>query len=153
MDNLKSNNVEVGRKTYENVERTPMVCVVGEELADETLRILRKEKLFPKKSRWLIAMKIADLANEFADTIEYANSLNASTISLATERMEEQEKAWALLKTLNRAMERARRVNDFEPENIKNWARLYNQEAKLLSGWKASEKKRLSMLIEKINKQ
>ena len=44
-----------------------MVVVVAQNLYDETLRLLCKEELFPKKSRWLMAQEVAQTANRFLD--------------------------------------------------------------------------------------
>jgi hypothetical protein len=124
-----------------------MVVVVAQNLYDETLRLLCKEELFPKKSRWLMAQEIAKTANRFLDLVVYANGIIVDTPELAKERHNAQRRAVALCKTLNSGMERARRHYKFSADYLKNWAHIYNHEKKLLTGWISSDKKRYGNLL------
>ena len=124
-----------------------MVVVVAQKLYDETLRLLCKEDLFPKKSRWLMGQDIARVANQFLDMVVYANGIIVDTPELAKERHNAQRRAFALCKTLNSGIERARRHYKFSADNLKNWAHIYNHEKKLLTGWISSDKKRYSNLL------
>jgi len=124
-----------------------MVVVVAQGLYDETLRLLCKEELFPKKSRWLMAQEIAKTANRFLDMVNYANGIIVDTSELAKERHNAQRRAVALCKTLNSGMERARRHYKFSADYLKNWAHIYNHEKKLLTGWISSDKKRYGNLL------
>lgn len=124
-----------------------MVVVVAQNLYDETLRLLCKEELFPKKSRWLMAQEIAKTANRFLDMVNYANGIIVDTPELAKERHNAQRRAVALCKTLNSGMERARRHYKFSADYLKNWAHIYNHEKKLLTGWISSDKKRYGNLL------
>lgn len=124
-----------------------MVVVVAQNLYDETLRLLCKEELFPKKSRWLMAQEIAKTANRFLDMVNYANGIIVDTPELAKERHNAQRRAVALCKTLNSGMERARRHYKFSADYLKNWAHIYNYEKKLLTGWISSDKKRYGNLL------
>lgn len=124
-----------------------MVVVVAQNLYDETLRLLCKEELFPKKSRWLMAQEVAQTANRFLDLVVYANGIIVDTPELAKERHNAQRRAVALCKTLNSGMERARRHYKFSADYLKNWAHIYNHEKKLLTGWISSDKKRYGNLL------
>ena len=124
-----------------------MVVVVAQNLYDETLRLLCKEELFPKKSRWLMAQEIAKTANRFLDMVNYANGIIVDTPELAKERHNAQRRAVALCKTLNSGMERARRHYNFSADYLKNWTHIYNHEKKLLTGWISSDKKRYGNLL------
>ena len=124
-----------------------MVVVVAQKLYDETLRLLCKEELFPKKSRWLMGQDIARVANQFLDMVVYANGIIVDTPELAKERHNAQRRAFALCKTLNSGIERARRHYKFSADYLKNWAHTYNHEKKLLTGWISSDKKRYSNLL------
>ncbi len=124
-----------------------MVVVVAQDLLDETLRLLCKEELFPKKSRWLMGQDIARVANQFLDMVVYANGIIVDTPELAKERHNAQRRAVALCKTLNSGMERARRHYKFSADYLKNWAHIYNHEKKLLTGWISSDKKRYGNLL------
>ena len=124
-----------------------MVVVVAQNLYDETLRLLCKEELFPKKSRWLMAQEIAKTANRFLDMVNYANGIIVDTPELAKERHNAQRRAVALCKTLNSGMERARRHYKFSADYLKNWAHIYNHEKKHLTGWISSDKKRYGNLL------
>lgn len=46
-----------GSEKEKKYKSEAMVVVVAQDLYDETLRLLCKEELFPKKSRWLFARK------------------------------------------------------------------------------------------------
>ena len=124
-----------------------MVVVVAQDLYDETLRLLCKEELFPKKSRWLFAQDIAKTANRFLDLVVYANGIIVDTPELALERHNAQRRAVAWCKALNSGMERARRHYNFSADYLKNWTHIYNHEKKLLTGWISSDKKRYGNLL------
>ena len=124
-----------------------MVVVVAQGLCDETLRLLCKEELFPKKSRWLMAQEIAKVANQFLDLVVYANGIIVDTPGLALERHNAQRRAVAWCKALNSGMERARRHYSFSADYLQNWAHIYNHEMKLLTGWISSDKKRYGSLL------
>jgi hypothetical protein len=131
-------------KTYKS---ELMVVVVAQDLVDETLRLLCKEELFPKKSRWLMAQEIAKTANRFLNWVVYANGIVVDTPELASERHNAQRRAVAWCKALNSGMEGARRHYKFSADYLKNWAHIYNHEKKLLTAWISSDKKRYGNLL------
>ena len=55
------------------------VITLGDELTVYTLRMLCNENIFPKKSRWLLAGKIADLMNEFHQNLHVGNDIFVAT--------------------------------------------------------------------------
>lgn len=124
-----------------------MAEVNAQDFFDEVLRLLSKEELFPKKSRWQMAEKIADNANDFLDTVCYANNIIADTPDLAVERHNAQRKAFALCKVVNSGLERARRHYKFNPDYLKNVMRLYNSQKALLTSWISYDKKRFEKLF------
>lgn len=122
-----------GKETPE--EKTLMVLVVAQELYDETLRLLCKEDLFPKRSRWLMAKDIAEMAGRFLDMGRYANGIKADTPELARKRHNAQREAVALLYALDGKMEAAKRHYQIDADRLKNWAHLYNHDMKLFKAW------------------
>lgn len=117
------------------------------ELCGYTLKFINREGIFPKRSRWMMAEKIADLVNNFYDAVNIANETNVTTASEAEFRMLHITEAIAYLNALDSKMNFAVDVFDINPDLLDFWASLMNQEKKLLSGWKSSEKRKYSHLL------
>ena len=73
------------------------VITLGDELTVYTLRMLCNENIFPKKSRWLLAGKIADLMNEFHQNLHVGNDIFVATEEDAHERHLRQTRAYSAL--------------------------------------------------------
>lgn len=112
------------------------------EVTEHTLRILSNEKYFKKRQRWILAGKIADLINDFFDSVNIANTINVKTASDAKTRAHYQSLAIAQLKTVSRKMDMAISVLGMDVNEIHGWTSNVNHELKLLSAWKASDEKR-----------
>lgn len=105
-------------------ESTIKVISQGDKIVEYTLRLLCNEKLFPKKSRWLIAGKIADLMNEFHQSLHIANDIYVATPEDAKERHLRQTKAYAALYTSASVMRMAQSVLQFDTDRLDYWAGL-----------------------------
>ncbi len=73
------------RDRYKKQSRKPETPSLRESayLTDAIFRKLQNEKVFPRRSRWLMSGKIADLANDYMDAIIEANDPKVQTEDLA----------------------------------------------------------------------
>ena len=69
-----------------------------DEIVKRTLEVLCKEDVFPKRSRWLMAYKIADLINDFHGFVQIANEIEVRSHAEFVERHKYQTLAIAFLK-------------------------------------------------------
>ena len=113
-----------------------------DELTDWLLRKLCNEKYFPKRSRWLIAGKIADLANDFSINVFRANEIRVVTPQERDARHYYQTMAMANLMTLDVKVNQAQRILDISPDSLEHYARLVNDCRALLMAWMNSDEKR-----------
>lgn len=113
-----------------------------DELTDWLLRKLCNEQVFPKRSRWLIAGKIADLVNDFSVNVFRANEIRAITPQERDARHYYQTLALADLMTLDVKVNQAQRILDISPEALHHYAVLANDCRTLLMAWMNSDEKR-----------
>lgn len=114
----------------------------GGELAKKVLDKLCKEKVFPKRSRWVIAKKIADLAVDFYSAIEEANGIKVITQGERDERHKAQTLAMAKLKSLDGALNLAMDVLSINPDYLDEISELEKTCERVIQGWINSEIKR-----------
>ncbi|MBR3278700.1 MAG: hypothetical protein IKG01_07400 [Lachnospiraceae bacterium] len=111
-------------------------------LVERILRKLCQEKVFPKRSRWVIAQKIADTANEYLTAVIEANDPKVQTEELRERRFTLQQIALGKLSALDVLINMAIRVLSLKPENFKDIADRIITCEKLLKAWIASDEKR-----------
>lgn len=70
-------------------------------LAEEIIRLVNKEDLFPKRSRWIMANR---LVNDSLDCLDYISSANDQPLG-SSERIKFQCLAKAKLKNINRLLD------------------------------------------------
>lgn len=113
-----------------------------DELVDWLLRKLCNDKIFPKRSRWLIAGKIADLTNDFSINVFRANEIKVVTAQERDMRHYYQTMAVADLMALDVKVNQAQRILDISPEALHHYAELANDCRTLLLAWINSDNKR-----------
>ena len=109
------------------------------------MRKLCTEDLFPKRSRWLISGKIADLLNDYMIYVVKANEIKVVTQQERDDRHRLQTLAVATLQTLDVKINQAQRILDIEPEKMKYWGVLCNDCRNLLLAWMNSDNKRYGL--------
>lgn len=122
------------------------VISLGDELVVYTLRMVCNENIFPKKSRWVIAGKIADLINEFHQNLHIANDIFVNAPEDARERHLRQTVAHATLYTSASVMRMAQAVFKFDANKLDHWAGMCVEELKLLKAWQKNDDKRYSVV-------
>ena len=127
-------------------KETIKVINLANDLSAYTLRLLCNENLFPKRSRWIIAGKIADLVNDFHSSIHTANEIRVSTKAEAEDRHRYQTLAMAQLQAIEEKIELAKAVLDFDVDRLDHWAGMWLEEEKLLRSWISKDQKRYSGL-------
>ena len=123
-------------------EKTTLeVIVSAQEWTDEVFRLLNKEKLFPKRSRWLGAQDLAKECNKLLSLMRYANRLPTDIQTTMEER------TLAVWKAVGTASAIAGMINDvvrrfgLDADEFKNSVRLYNMMMPRLVKWAESHNK------------
>ena len=112
------------------------------ELAKKVLDKLCKEKVFPKRSRWIIAKKIADLTVDFHSSVHKANAIKVVTQVERDERHKAQTLALANLSALDAELNLAMDVLNINPDDLGDIAELEKTCERVIQGWINSEIKR-----------
>lgn len=97
-----------------------------DEIVKRTLEVLCKEDVFPKRSRWLMAYKIADLINDFHGFVQIANEIEVRSHAEFVERHKYQTLAIAFLKASDVKMTLAVDVMKASANKLEFWAGQYN---------------------------
>ena len=112
------------------------------ELAKKVLDKLCKEKVFPKRSRWIIAKKIADLTVDFHSSVHKANAIKVVTQVERDERHKAQTLALANLSALDAELNLAMDVLSINPDDLGDIAELEKTCERVIQGWINAEIKR-----------
>ena len=112
------------------------------ELATKLLNKLCSEKVFPRRSRWLIAKKIADLTVEFHSAVHYANGIKVATQGERDERHKAQTLALAKLYAVDAELTVAMDVLSIDPDDLGEIAELEKTCERVIQGWINAEIKR-----------
>lgn len=124
------------------------VLVLAQDMTDEVYRLLTKQitvtnengekqkiELFPKRTRWLTGVRLAEKCDELLDLIRDANALPTNVPSLMTKRTEEAFEAYATAKKIAGSINDVQRRQHLSLDYFKNWARLYNIMLPALKSW------------------
>ena len=130
------NRIEPDQKT--RVERET------DKLTGETLRAMCREKVIPKKMRWIIGQKIADLVNDFHTSVNIANGIKVRSRDEFVERHKFQTLALAYLKATDTKMTLALDVMELNADYFETWAGQYNETLRQIQGWLTKDEKRYS---------
>ena len=130
-----------------NIQGEMQVIKLGRTITADILQLVGNEKNFKKHRRWVMAGKIADLANDFFMALETANEIPVTQKVDAEERHRHQILAVARLKTLTKMLDLAVDVEGLDVDRIGNLISSCNDELKLLSGWKSKDETRYSKLL------
>ena len=130
------NRIEPDQKT--RVERET------DKLTGETLRAMCREKVIPKKMRWIIGQKIADLVNDFHTSVNIANGIKVRSHDEFVERHKFQTLALAYLKATDAKMTLALDVMELNADYFETWAGQYNETLRQIQGWLTKDEKRYS---------
>lgn len=122
------------------------VVILANDLTAYTLRLLCNEELFSKRSRWLLAGKLADTINDFHTAVHTANELRVTTAAEAADRHRLQTRSLAYLYAAEAKMELAADVLQLDVDRLDHWSGMVNDEIKLLTGWMSKDAKRYSDL-------
>ena len=112
------------------------------ERAKKVLDKLCKEKVFPKRSRWIIAKKIADLTVDFHSSVHKANAIKVVTQVERDERHKAQTLALANLSALDAELNLAMDVLNINPDDLGDIAELEKTCERVIQGWINAEIKR-----------
>ena len=94
-----------------------------------------REKVFPKRTRWVIGGKIADIVNDYHTVVMTANGIKVTTREEFIERHRLQTLAIAHLYALNVKMGLAQVVLSINPDGMNHWATLWNNADRCTKAW------------------
>lgn len=137
---------KISRRDRTKIEPTLKTRVEREtdNITRETLKAICRENVIPKRMRWLIGQKIADLINDFHTAVNVANEIKVSSHAEFVERHKYQTLAIAYLKAADVKMTLALDVLDLNADYLDRWAGQYNCTLKQIQGWLNSDTKRYS---------
>ena len=115
-----------------------------DNITKETLKAICRENVIPKRMRWLVGQKIADLINDFHTCVNVANEIKVKSHAEFVERHKYQTLAIAHLKAVDVKMTLALDVLDLNADYLDTWAEQYNCTLKQIQGWLNKDEKRYS---------
>ena len=128
------NKIEPNQKT--RVERET------DNITRETLRAICRENVIPKRMRWVVGEKIADLINDFHTSVSVANEIKVKSHAEFVERHKFQTLAVAFLKATDTKMTLALDVLELNADYLEVWAGQYNETLTQIQGWTNKDEKR-----------
>lgn len=69
------------RKNKTPTEKTAALRITH-SLTKETLQLMNREKVFPKKARWQICYELAEIVNKYHTCVMFANGINVDCHAL-----------------------------------------------------------------------
>ena len=138
---------KISRRDRVKIEPTEKTKVERETdaLAKETLRVICREKVIPKRMRWLIGQKIADLVNDFHTFVFVANEIKVKSHDEFVQRHKYQTLAVAFLKATDVKMTLALDVLELNADYLERWAGQYNDTLRIIQGWMNKDEKRYAI--------
>ena len=135
---------KISRRDRAKIEPTEKTEVERETdaLTKETLMAICREKVIPKRMRWLIGQKIADLVNDFHTFVFVANEIKVKSHEEFVERHKYQTLAIAFLKATDVKMTVALDVLELNADYLERWAKQYNATLRIIQGWTNKDEKR-----------
>lgn len=137
----------VGNKRDRNkIQPTTKTRVEREtdRITAETLRAICRENVIPKRMRWVVGEKIADLINDFHTSVSVANEIKVQSHAEFVERHKFQTLAIAYLKATDVKMTLALDVLQLNADYLDTWAGQYNETLKQIQGWIRKDENRYS---------
>ena len=113
-----------------------------------TIQICKNEKNFPKRDRWLLTQPIVKCAVNAYAQARKANSIRVTTEDDYRLRRRYQTKAKANLEALLGLIEIAYDGLSLDGERVAYWTRCVMEAERLMSAWKASDRKRFRKIQE-----
>lgn len=135
-------NRNQGKDAKRPPSKLAQVETLSTALLRETMRLLNRENVFPKRGRWQFAYKIADLVNDYHSEIAFANGIEVKDHGLFVDRYDAQSRAVAYLHALNVKMTAAQLCCDAPLDAFSHWADLWAQAWTITIAWRGSDRRR-----------
>lgn len=135
-------NRNVAQDYNKKPSRKSQAVSASDALLRETMAIMCREKVFPKRSRWQMAEPIAHIVNNYHTMIAYANGIQVTNHALFAERHIAQTLALSWLYALNVKMTAAQIVLDAPIDSFAHWANLFVTAERVTKAWRTADRKR-----------
>lgn len=120
------------------------VETASDKMLRETAAVLTREKVFPKRSRWLFGVEIMGIANRYHTMIAYANGIHVKNHGLFAERYAAQTLAIAWLYALNVKMTAAQLCCSAPLDALETWSDTWAEADRLTKAWRSADERRYS---------
>lgn len=124
-----------------------------DRLLAETARLVSREDLFPKRSRWIIARDLIKLASNAHTCASYANGIRVRCHKDFVDRANAQARAAAWLYALDLKMGAAQMIHCINPDRLDGWAGIYNEAWDYLDKWSSSDRRRYAQKYGELSGQ
>jgi hypothetical protein len=117
---------------YSHMEEMKLLTKLS-DLSDETLRMTAN---FPGQYAHVFRDRIIESMGNIESWTQMANAIRATSEAKEQERIDYQEKILAEMRTLERLMQQAVRLEATSPKRVKRWVGLLTESKKMYYGWK-----------------
>lgn len=111
-------------------------------LCIHTIKLCQNDKLFPKKSRWIMANRIVNECLDAASCVKKANSFRLTKDNLEVRR-KYQDMAYAHLETMLMLIDLAYNVFEIDSARIEYWSGLVVSTEIKIKSWIKSDRQRM----------
>ena len=118
------------------------------ELAKYSINTCKSEKNFPKKERWIMASRIANLSIDIVTAIRKANDVRVSIDQDYLYRRQLQVEAAGNCEAMLTLIDLAHVCLNLETRKVEYWAGLIVELEKLISKWRKSDRERYGSLLK-----
>lgn len=133
-------------RSGDKYQKTPSPKAAVETASDRMLRetaaILTREKVFPKRSRWLFGQEIMRIANRYHTAVAYANGIRVTNHALFVQRYTAQSLAIAWLYALNVKMTAAQLCCSAPLDKFEAWSDTWAVADDMTKAWRAADVRR-----------
>ena len=139
---------QIGVLKNQRGEQKLEVVTKAIELAAYSVNTCKSEKNFPKKERWIMASRIANLALDIVTAVRKANDVRVSVAQDYLYRRQLQIEASGNCEAMLTLIELAHKCFDLETRKTEYWVGMILELEKLISKWRKSDRDRFGSLLK-----
>ena len=117
-------------------------------LAEYSINACKSEKNFPKKERWIMASRIANLSLDIVTAIRKANDVRVTIAQDYLNRRQLQVEASGNCEAMLTLIDLAHTCFGLETKKTEYWTGLILELEKLISKWRKSDRERFGSLLK-----
>lgn len=125
----------------------------ADALLQETVGLVCREKVFPKRSRWLFSEYIIDLIQKYHSCVMSANDIVVKTRAEFLDRHRLQALGMGYLKAANDKVSAAQSALSINADYLAHWGDLWDNAVKFTQGWITKDAARLAEKFGPLDEQ